>query len=404
MSEIWNLQSMSRLGSSENDEGKLSKERQLSQSVHRMKKILNKKVISFPVGTEIRLQAAKPSMPEVRQALTVRQNMINRRNQCPLRTNFPTWSTERNSHHKLMDPGIPGELRFFKNMTLGSRPSGHLPSAEYDSSPKGSILVEDSHRWCRATGRRYFDSRPTDKIYGNDIQKFMSCTTNTRLENDGSEISPKIGDFTGEKSAFDNDKVCEVQISDGLKNASQVSDGYCEMQKRRKFSLSGRDNVGYKNMTHQRLGSHGDILKVPLVHKNPILDGKLIKSNFTKNTFFVSQENGSGHIQDELQHLLWQNPKRSPCKAKPIFSRKSPTNKSQIKYFQGLPMAIANQSNSHEVANFYPTGLDLTNSNSPKVSQGTSSNKSAIRVDVVSPPKMANEVQQRLIDDRKWLE
>jgi hypothetical protein len=76
------------------------------------------------------------------------------------------------------------------------------------------------------------------------------------------------------------------------------------MQKRRKFSLSGWDNVGYKNMTHQRLGSHGDILKVPLVHKNPILDGKLIKSNFIKNTFFVSQENGSGLIQDELQHLL----------------------------------------------------------------------------------------------------
>lgn len=214
------MQSMSRLVSWENDEGELSKERQLSQSVHRMQKILYKKVISFPVGTQIRLPAAKPSMLEVRQALTVRKNIFNRRNQSLLRTNFPAFSTERNSHHKLMDPGIPGELRFVKNITLGSRPSGHLPSAEYDSTPKGSILPEDSHRWCSATRRGYFDSRPTDKIYGNDTQKYMSCTTNTRLENDGSEISPKIEENTGDKSVFETDKVCEVQISDGLKNAS----------------------------------------------------------------------------------------------------------------------------------------------------------------------------------------
>jgi hypothetical protein len=220
MSEIWKMQSMSRLGSLENDEKEFSKERQLSQSVHRMQKILNKKVISFPVATEIRLPAAKPTMLEVRQALTVRKNIFNRRNQSPMRTNFPAWSTERNSHHKLMDPGFPGELGFIKNITLGSRPSGHLPSADYDSRPKGSILPEDSHRWCSATRRRYFDSRPTDKIYGNDTQKFMSCTTNTMLENDRSENSPKIGDNTGDRSVFENDKVCEVQISDGLKNAS----------------------------------------------------------------------------------------------------------------------------------------------------------------------------------------
>jgi hypothetical protein len=220
MSEIWKMQSMFRLGSSENDEGEISKERQLSQSVHRMQKILNKKVISFPVDTEIRLPAAKPSMLEVRQALTVRKNIFNRRNQSRLHTNFPAWSTERNSQHKLMNPGFPGESRYVKNITLGSRPSGHLPSADYDSSQKGSILPEDSHRWCSATRRRYFDSRPTDKIYVNDTQKFMSCTTNTRLENDGSEISPKIGENSGDKSVFENDKVCEVQISDGLKNAS----------------------------------------------------------------------------------------------------------------------------------------------------------------------------------------
>lgn len=125
---------MSRLASSENNKGELSKERQLSQSVHRMQKILKKKVISFPDGAEIRLPPAKPSMLELKQALTVRKNVINQRNQSPLRTNFPAWSTERNSHHKLMNLDVPGDLRFIKNMTLGSSPSGHLPSADYDYS------------------------------------------------------------------------------------------------------------------------------------------------------------------------------------------------------------------------------------------------------------------------------
>lgn len=176
------------------------------------------------------------------------------------------------------------------------------------------------------------------------------------------------------------------------------------MQKRRKFSLSGWDNVGYKNMTHQRLGSHGDILRVPLVHKNPILDGKLIKSNFTKNTFCVSKKNDSGHIQDELHDLLEQNPKRSPCRAKPIFSRKSLTNKLQIKHSQGLAMAMANQSRSHEASNFYPTGLDLTTPNWPKVSIIISNDKSPNEVRAMSPTKVASTLQQRLIDDRKFLE
>jgi hypothetical protein len=67
-------------------------------------------------------------------------------------------------------------------------------------------------------------------------------------------------------------------------------------------------------------------------------------------------------------------------------------------------MAIANQSRSHELANFYPTGSDLTNPNRQKVSQGSSSNKSDIRAGGVSAPKMASELQQRLIDDQKWLE
>ena len=232
----------------------------------------------------------------------------------------------------------------------------------------------------------------------------MSFTTNTRLENDGSEISQKNEEDTIDKSVFENGKVCEVQISDGLKNTSQVSDQHCEIQKRRRFSLSGRDNVGYKNMTHRRLGSHGDILKVPLVQKDLILDGKLIKSNFTKNTFCVSKENNSGHIQDELHDLLEQNPKRSPCRVKPIFSRKSPTNKPQIKYSQGLPMAIAIQSRSHEASDFYPTGSDLTTPNWPKVSQSISNDKSPNRVREMSPTKVTSTLQQRFIDDRKFVE
>ena len=216
----------------------------------------------------------------------------------------------------------PGNLRLVKSISNGLKPPDRSKSPAFDSSPKGStILVEENPRWCRSTGRRLEDSGESDKIFGTSVHKIMSFTSNNTKAEEGSEISQKVGGNASNSNVFYT-KISQVKISDTLKNSSRISGGGCsELLRRRENSLSDKlSNGTIRKIIHRRLSSHGEILKVPLVQKNPMLDGKLIKLNVSNNPFFGPEQNSS-QISDTLHELLEFNKSRSPVRVKPISTK-----------------------------------------------------------------------------------